>query len=121
MPDVLERFATMERCRECLTVLPDPPAPRVCTKCGAVKVTPRHSEWPHSLKAFLIIRFAVRHLFPEFRSMQSSWELLLVGNYQGRQVNGQIMRHSLPPDDVYAMAVKDAEEWRLAGGKAEFL
>jgi hypothetical protein len=76
---VVERFAQMERCRVCLTVLPAPPAPRVCTNCNRVKVTPRWTEWPRSLRTFLLIRYAERHHFPEWRSMQDSWELLLIG------------------------------------------
>jgi len=121
MASVAERFAQMERCRQCLTVLPAPPAPRVCTKCGKVKVTPRASEWPRELKVFLILRFAERHLFPDFRSEQDSWELLLVGNYERTTTNGRIIPSAVPPDEVFAVAVNDAAAWKAAGAKTAFL
>lgn len=121
MATAIERFAQMERCRQCHTVLPAPPAPRACENCGAVKVTPRHGEWPRSLKTFLLIEYAKRHLFPSFRSMQDSWELLLTGAFQSKQVNGQFMRHGAAPDDLFALGVQQAEEWRLAGAVTDFL
>lgn len=111
----------LERCSTCFEVLPAPPAPRVCTKCGVVKVTPLHEEWPKSLKTFLILRYAIRHLFPHWRGMQGSWELLLTTNYERRFVGGKLHRQGCDPDSVFAIAVKEAEEWRLAGAKADFL
>jgi hypothetical protein len=121
MTDVVERFALMERCRECLTVLPLPPAPRVCDKCGSVKVTPRHTEWSHELKVWLLLRFAERHLFVDFRTMQDSWELLLIGNYERTLTNGRIIPCGVAPDEVFPLAVKDAAEWKAAGAKTAFL
>lgn len=121
MASVAERFATMERCRTCLTVLPAPPAPRACTNCGTVKVTPGHAQWSHTLKVFLILRYAARHLFYPWRSQQDSWELLLIGNYERTTHNGRIIAQGVNPDDVFALAVKDAEEWKAAGSKTDFL
>jgi hypothetical protein len=118
---VEQEIRHLERCRTCSTVLPSPPAPRVCTNCGAVKVTPLHGLWPHSLKVFLLIRAAARHLFPEWRGHQASWELLLTTNYERRFVGGKLFKQGCNPDDVFAIAVKEAEEWGLAGGKTDFL
>jgi hypothetical protein len=111
----------LERCRTCSSVLPAPPAPRVCTKCGTVKVTPLHGEWPHELKVFLLLKYARRMIFGDFRPMQSSWELLLIGQYEGRFVGGKLRKLGVDPDEVFELAVKEAEEWRLAGGKTDFL
>lgn len=121
MANVAERFSQMERCRSCLAILPAPPAPRVCEKCGAVKVTPHHEQWPRALKVFLILRYAGRHLFPNWRSQQDSWELLLVGNYERTNINGRIIGQGVSPDNVYALAVNDAEAWKVAGSQTEFL
>lgn len=111
----------LERCRGCSEVLPLPPAPRVCLKCGEVKITPIHNEWPRSLKTFLLLRHVRNHLFGDWRPMQRSWELLLTGNYEGRFVDGRLYKQGCNPDEVFALAVKEAEEWRLAGGKTDFL
>lgn len=121
MASVIERFALLERCGTCNDLLPVPPAPRACARCGAVKITPRSSEWPRSLKTFLILQYAARHLFPEWRSMQDCWELLLRGNYEGKRVNGRITKHGASPDELYAVAVTDAEEWRTSGATTAFL
>lgn len=111
----------LERCRTCSTVLPAPPAPRVCTSCGAIKVTPLHDSWPHEVKVFLLLRAAARHLFPKWRGHQASWELLLTTNYEGRFVGGKLHKQGCDPDSVFEVAVKEAEEWRLAGAKTDFL
>jgi hypothetical protein len=111
----------LERCRTCSTVLPAPPAPRVCLSCNTPKITPLHGDWPKSLKTFLLLRYAARHLFADWRSMQNSWELLLTGNYERRFVDGKLHKQGCDPDSVFEIAVKEAEEWRLAGGKTEFL
>jgi hypothetical protein len=121
MATAAERFAQMERCRGCQDILPAPPAPRVCARCGNVKITPRHQEWPRTLKTFLLLRYAARNIFADFRPKQASWELLLVGNYEGRWINGRLHKQGVSPDEVYATAVNDAEEWKLAGAKTEFL
>jgi hypothetical protein len=42
-------------------------------------------------------------------------------HYERTMTSGRIIRQGVPPDDVYAQAVKDAEEWRLAGAKTAFL
>jgi hypothetical protein len=111
----------LERCRTCNDALPVPPAPRVCARCGTVKVTPLHQEWPQSLKTFLLLQYAARHIFADFRPMQRSWELLLTGNYEGRWVGGRLHKSGCDPDEVFALAVKEAEEWRLAGAVTDFL
>lgn len=113
----------IERCRTCNEVLPLPPKPRVCTKCGAVKTTPLHGAWPQSLKTFLLLRYAARNVFtPNLRPIQTSWELLLTSNYEGgRFPGGRIIKQGCSPDEVFALAVKEAEEWRLAGAVTEFL
>lgn len=117
----LPQIRHLERCRTCNSVLPVPPAPRICGNCGNVKITPLHQEWPRSLKTFLLLRYAARHLFADWRPMQSSWELLLSTNYERRFVGGKLFKQGVNPDDVFAIAVKEAEEWRLAGGKTDFL
>ena len=113
----------LERCRTCSTALPLPPAPRTCTKCGAVKVTPRHQEWPQALKTFLLLQYAARNLFaPSLRPIQTTWELLLVSNFEGgRFPNGKIIKQGVSPDDVFALAMQQAEEWKLAGATTAFL
>lgn len=111
----------LDRCRTCNHVLPVPPAPRVCGNCGAVKVTPHHSQWPHGTKVFLLLRHVRNHIFGDWRPMQRSWELLLTGNYEGRWVDGRLYKQGCDPDEVYALAMKEAEEWGLAGGKTDFL
>jgi hypothetical protein len=113
----------LERCRTCNTCLPVPPAPRVCTHCGAVKTTPLHEDWPRGVKVFLLLRYAGRNLFnPNLRTIQDSWELLLTSNYEGgRFPSGRIIKQGVSPDDVFALAVQEAEEWRLAGAATAFL
>lgn len=115
------RFATLERCRTCFALMPTE-GPRICSKCSTVKVTPRWSDWSHALRVFLILRYGERHLFPSWRPMQDSWELLLSGNYEGKRgVNGQLTRQGVTADEVYAQAVTDAEEWQASGSKTAFL
>lgn len=112
----------LERCRTCNHVLPVPPAPRVCEKCGAVKIVPHHSDWSHETKVFLLLQHLGRNFFStQIRPVQRSWELLLINQYEGRFVGGKLHRQGCDPDTVYALAVKEAEEWRLAGGKTDFL
>lgn len=121
MASAIERFALLERCGTCNEMLPAPPAPRACARCGAIKITPRHSDWNRALKTFLILQYAARHLFPEWRSIQDSWELLLRGHYEGKRVNGRIMKHGASPDSIYEVAVAEAEEWRTSGAATAFL
>jgi hypothetical protein len=113
----------IERCKTCDDALPLPPEPRVCKRCGTVKITPLHGDWPHDLKVFLLLRYAGRNLFsPNLRTVQDSWELLLISNYEGgRFPSGRIIKQGVAPDDVFALAVKEAEEWKLAGAVTEFL
>lgn len=112
----------LERCRTCEHALPLPPAPRVCTNCGAVKVTPRHEEWPRSLKTFLLLEYAKRNLFAtDIRPVQNTWELLLTCQYERRFVGGRLRKQGVDPDEVFAIAVREAEEWRLAGAVTDFL
>lgn len=113
--------SVLERCRVCTYALPVPPAPRICSHCGTAKLTPHHSDWNRALKTFLILQYAARHLFPEWRSVQDSWELLLSGHYQGKKVNGRIVRHSASPDEIYSIGVTEAEEWRTSGSPTAFL
>jgi hypothetical protein len=103
--------------------LPLPPEPRVCKRCGTAKITPLHHEWPQSLKTFLLLRYAGRNVFTEnLRPIQTSWELLLISNYEGgRFPSGRIIKQGIDPDEIYALAVKEAEEWRLAGAVTAFL
>lgn len=80
------------------------------------------TSWPHAQRVFLILRYAGRHLFPSWRPLQDSWELLLVGNYDGKRgANGKITRQGIIADEVYAQAVTDAEEWQASGSKTAFL
>lgn len=120
---LVQSLRHIERCRTCSEVLPLPPAPRVCRRCGTAKVTPLHGEWPHDVKVFLLLQYAARHLFsPNLRTIQDSWELLLTSNYEGgRFPNGRIIKQGVSPDDVFDLAVKEAEEWKLAGAATEFL
>jgi hypothetical protein len=112
----------LERCRMCDTALPVPPAPRVCAKCGAIRVTPHHSEWSREMKVFLLLQYVARNLFTEnLRSVQNTWELLLTSQYERRFVGGRLRRQGVDPDEVFALAVKEAEEWRLAGAVTAFL
>lgn len=112
----------IERCRTCNDVLPLPPEPRVCKRCGNVKVTPRHEQWPQSLKTFLLLEYAKRNLFAEnLRSIQNAWELLLTSQYERRFVGGRLRKQGVDPDEIYQLAVKEAEEWKLAGAVTEFL
>ena len=112
----------IERCKTCDDVLPLPPEPRVCSKCGTARITPLHGEWPQSLKTFLLLQYVARNLFsPNLRTIQDSWELLLTCQYERRFVGGRLRKQGVDPDEVYQLAVKEAEEWRLAGAVTEFL
>lgn len=112
----------IERCRTCNGVLPLPPEPRVCPKCKTAKVTPLHGDWPHDLKVFLLLEHSKRNLFSEnIRTVQGTWELLLTSQYERRFVGGKLHKQGCNPDEVFALAVKEAEEWKLAGAVTEFL
>lgn len=97
------------------------PESRVCTRCGTEKKTPRHEKWPRSLKVFLLMKAAERLFFFSWRPMQESWELLLTTHFQNRSGAEVIPRSSTAPDDVYDRAVKEADEWKAAGGETSFL
>jgi predicted amidophosphoribosyltransferase len=113
-----QRFRHLERCRVCSAALPDS---RVCDRCGTAKSTPRHENWPRSLKIFLIVKYAERLLFFKWRPLQSSWELLLSGYYDAQRKAGEVVPRSTSPDDLYQRAVNDAEEWNVSGAETTFL
>lgn len=104
----------VERCPACPGIIPST-GPRACDRCGRVRVTPRHQEWPLHLKGYLIFQAALRHFIPGI-SVQSVWEKLLTATIAGTQRDGQMYRHAVPADDVYGIVLKDADKW-LADGK----
>lgn len=81
-----------------------------------------HTTWGKTLKWFLLVRYATRHLFPAWRTTQASWQRLLTTNYEGERFPDRtIIKQGVAPGDVFELGVADSEKWKADGAKAEFL
>jgi hypothetical protein len=68
------------------------------------------------------MRQAKKHLFPDWRSTQASWELLLITNYEGsRFPDGRMIPRGVDPKLVFELAKAEAEKWKAEGSKGDFL
>lgn len=104
-------------CAACKAILPDPPAPQVCPKCGAVAI-PHHSDWDPRLKYFQAAAFFSRHAIGNGRTEQLAWEdslRALIAGAGGKSPNPFGIRFDAPAMDCYPIALTLALHWRATG------
>lgn len=98
--------ASSRVCTGCHRLLPEPPAPAVCAKCGRV-AAPLHGDWPKGLKRWLVAQLLEQFFAPWAESThQYRWERLLVAVIAGRRWGTRIIPYATSPEDCFAVALQ---------------
>lgn len=105
-------------CTLCHALLPDPPAPAVCTACGFV-AGPHHVDWAPVVKWWLLSELQVDS-FHAWRTEQDGWEHKLNVALNGVSLTkpnpwGLPISMSTSAAELYPLAHERAQWWKASG------